>query len=41
MAVTGDLKTMGMDWDEAEQATKNRLVWRCSVAQCAGGTWKD
>jgi len=41
MTVTEDLKTMEMDWNEAEQAAENRLMWRCCVAQCIGGTWKN
>jgi len=32
MIVTEDLKTMEMDWDEAEQAAENWLMWRCCVA---------
>jgi len=36
MTVTEDLKTMEMDWDEAEQAAENRLMWQCCIAQCAG-----
>jgi len=41
MTATEDLRTMEMDWDEAEQVAENRLVWLNCVAQCAGGTWKD
>jgi len=35
MTVKEDLKTIEMTWDEAEQAAENRLMCRCSVAECA------
>jgi len=37
MTDTDDLKTMEMDWTEAEQAAENSLMWRCCVAKFAEG----
>jgi len=38
MTVTEDLKTVEMDWDEAEQAAENRLMGNAVLPK---GTWKD
>jgi len=36
--VARDLKSIGIDWDEAEQAVVNRKDWRERVAQCVFDT---
>ena len=36
--VARDLKSIGIDWDEAEQAAVNRKDWRERVAQCVFDT---
>jgi len=33
-----DLRSTGIDWDEAEQAAVNRKDWRERVAQCVFDT---
>jgi len=36
--IARDLKSIGIDWDEAEQAVVNRKDWRERVAQCVFDT---
>ena len=36
--VTRDLKSIGMAWEDAEQAAVDKEDWRGRVAQCAFNT---